>query len=680
MKIVRIAYPVLALLCIAAVALDVWRAHQLSEVESHIVTDSRVLTLVTKVTEQHAELIGQKPLTARDRDALQAELDDALSRLAALADHEMLPEIIELRRLVSETPANLQDERYAQAVITRLSDLARKIVMHIGEDTTERAWSRSGTFALLIALISLVAIFGAGVGVVGARRHERWLSVLANDLRRLAAGERTVETTDHGTDTEMDAIARALRFCARAMVEADEAKASITSAARSDPLTGLGNRRALGDALADLSKPLPEGVKDDRQVALLHVDLDHFKSINDRLGHDAGDFVLTEAARRMRSVLGEHDVLARIGGDEFVMVMVFAGGPEELARRAGALVQKFSEPILYRHNLCAVGISVGAVIAGSVGQVENTERLLINADLALGKAKAAGRNRYTIFDPSMARNYDKEREIAEELHRSFSSGAFETWFQPMVEAGTRRLTGVEMLVRWRHPERGLVLPSKFLAIAESRNLTQEISAETIPRACRQLREWLDSGLDVPKLYLNLSRSELLLPGMVDRLRWILEDADLTPDRIAVEVEEEDCAGRGVELIFANLAELRAMGVEIVLEGFGATDASISNVIELGVGKIKLSRTIIDRMREPEDHAKVLPLLKGMIGFGCELGIVMVGKGVSAPSQITMLRRLGCTELQGDAIAPAMSEQVTRQWLARFANGSIHETEKRTATA
>ena len=510
-----------------------------------------------------------------------------------------------------------------------------------------------------IAILCLLCAFAV------VRRHENWLATLARDLKDLSNGKREVGTRDRGTDSATDRIARALQSCIRSMEEADRAKEAMADVALTDPLTGLTNRRGLSEALSDLARRTSDKGSE-KLVALLHVDLDHFKSINDRLGHDAGDFVLTEAARRMHSVLGADDVLARIGGDEFVMAVVYEGGPEALTRLARSLVQKFNEPILYQHNLCAVGISVGVVVAGPVGRIDMPDRMLINADIALGQAKASGRNRFVIFDPSMARNYEKEREIAEDLHKSFATGAFETWFQPMIAADSRKLTGVEMLVRWRHPKRGLVLPSSFLPIAESRNLTQEISAETIPRACRVFRAWLDQGLDIPKLYLNLSRSELVQPGLVDRLKWILDDSDLEPGRIAVEVEEADCSGRGVELIFDNLSQLHKLGTEIVLEGFGATDASISNVIRLGVKKIKLSRTIVDRMREPGDKANVLPLLKGMIGFGCELGIAMVGKGVSVPSQISMVRRFGCAELQGDAIAPAMSVDVAKSWIGRFA--------------
>ena len=546
--------------------------------------------------------------------------------------------------------------------------IASVVISAVGLGTTlaRGGWAEVGLFSG--PTIFTVLLLVTSLGVTVQNMHLRALRGLAGELDDLADGALRVSNAGQDREDEVGALVRAIGRCARAMERADAARLSMSQMALTDPLTGLANRRGLNDVLEKLDARDPDP---DTQIALMHLDLDHFKAINDRLGHDAGDFVLRQAVSRIQQGLGPDDLLARIGGDEFLIVAQYQGGIDNLTQRAKGLVRRFHETINYDDEVCSVGLSVGVVVAGTPGKLAPRDQAMIHADIALTQAKTAGRGRYVLFDPSMARDREKERAVAADLHNSFGRGAFETWFQPMVDIHANRLTGVEMLVRWRHPERGLVLPTDFLWIAESRNLTQEISAEAIPLACRRFRAWLDEGIKVPKLYLNLSRSELVLPNLVEQIRWVLDDADLTADRIAVEVEEHDCAGRGVELIFENLSKLSELGVEIVLEGFGATDASIANVIRLGVGKIKLSRTIIDRMRGSADHATVVPLLRGLIGFGSELGISMVGKGVTVPSQIVALRGFGCNELQGDAIAPAMPAGAARTWLTQFGAAQTH---------
>lgn len=529
--------------------------------------------------------------------------------------------------------------------------------------------------------VSLPALIGAVGAVLGAGGLLTWHAArnarqLSHDLRRLPPALRGL--VRHGRPAPLpgenrgDALGRSvrrIRGMALGWHRELTTREEIQRLALTDSLTDLPNRRGLMDFLEESVRALSR----DRTLAILHVDLDHFKVINDTLGHDAGDSVLREATKRMSGVLRGSDMLARLGGDEFIIVADGVASESVLELLSERVVQQFARPIAYGEEQCLVGASVGAILAHGDKGPHEAKRLLSDADVALCEAKAAGRNRWCIFTAEMAANMKRRSRQSREIREALLDGEFRAWYQPVLDLADGRVIGIELLTRWEHPERGLLLPQEFLLPAETHNMLEEIGLQVFEEACHQVRRWRAGGVPVPTLHVNMTRGQLIAPGVVDKFSWILDDCNIPPDRISLEINEPSCEGRSVELVFANLALFRELGAQTILDDFGALSCSLGNIVKVGATQIKCDRGLAAGLvgatggTHPHDApGEARRMMTGVVGMATRLGINVIAKGVEDATQVAALQSLGITRMQGDLLAPAMSEADLIRFLGKEA--------------
>lgn len=442
----------------------------------------------------------------------------------------------------------------------------------------------------------------------------------------------------------------------------------IERMAFTDPLTGLPNRRGLL-AFLDLLAESHGDADDDSKIGLIHIDLDHFKTINDTMGHDAGDTVLKEATRRMSTAIRDSDLLARLGGDEFLIVSTGIESEADLTIIADRLLEQFATPILYHQKACNVGVSMGMVLGGQRGRVRDPKRLLINADMALFRAKAQGRGQYAIFNSAMADEARLRNERSIALAKALQEEAFHPWFQPMIDLAENQVSGLELLSRWHDEERGILMPGDFLADAEAHSLMEEIGLQVFEHAIAALQVWRMSGAKVPTVHLNLSRTQLLSSSFVDRLSWKLDEANLPPEQFAVEVDEKNCNARGCEVAFANVRRLRDLGLRVVLDNFGAEQAALSILGPLQARMIKCSPKTFDQMLDNQTRPDKVRILAALENAAKTFGILISAKGVETEHQSSLFLEAGINIQQGDHLVRVLDVDDT----GRFLRGELADT-------
>ncbi|MFK7945461.1 MAG: putative bifunctional diguanylate cyclase/phosphodiesterase [Paracoccaceae bacterium] len=530
--------------------------------------------------------------------------------------------------------------------------VAAAVILHVILD---------GEVARLTSVVTVVSLLAGGVIVITGlvlmavcinfeRRLILDLHQLPRDFQRLLRFGKDEPLAGEGRRDMVGRTAKRLRVLGRQIRDELSAQAEIERLAITDALTDLPNRRGLMTSL----DAVLAGLKPDRTVALLHVDLDHFKLVNDTLGHLAGDQVLQEATQRMSGVLRGSDMLARLGGDEFIIVAHGVENAEVLATLCDRVVRQFAQPIRFGEEHCNVGASVGGrLVFGTESSLE-ARRLLSDADVALCEAKAAGRNRWVIFTEEMAETIQRRTRQSREIREALLDGEFRAWYQPVVDVETGAICGIELLTRWEHPERGLLLPEAFLLPAETNNMFEEIGLQVLEAACFELKAWQSQGLQVPVLHVNMTRVQLVAPGVVDKVSWILDDCNIQPDRVVLEISEQNCEGRSVEVVFATLKRFADLGIETTLDDFGSLSSSLANVTKTGARRIKCSRALVAGLSDPDTEDDTRMMLTGVVSFGRGIGVDIIAKGVEDDAQQQRLTGLGISLMQGDGLAAPMS--------------------------
>ena len=415
------------------------------------------------------------------------------------------------------------------------------------------------------------------------------------------------------------------------------AEERIRFLAHHDELTGLPNRSLLRDRLG---QALARARRTGEQVALLLLDLDHFKDVNDTLGHPVGDEMLRAAAVRLGAVVRADDTLARLSGDEFAVLQTNLRETGSVAALAERLLAALAAPVLLDGQQLHIAASIGVAVHRS--DAADADELVRRADLALYRAKQEGRGRFRFFEPAMDAEARSRRQLERELRRALDAAEFVLHYQPQIELATGRVAGVEALVRWRHPVRGLVAPGEFIPVAEACGLIVPLGAWVLGEACRQVRAWQDGGLELTAA-VNLSpvqvRHDSLLPMIDDILgahrldgHWL--EVELTESLL---LERTDCAAAD------TLQGLAARGIRVALDDFGTGYSSLAYLRRLPVQRIKIDRSFMrDIGTDPDDEAVV----EAMVTMGHTLGKEVVAEGVETPAQLTFLRRLGCDAAQG----------------------------------
>jgi diguanylate cyclase (GGDEF)-like protein/PAS domain S-box-containing protein len=432
------------------------------------------------------------------------------------------------------------------------------------------------------------------------------------------------------------------------ITERRQAEQQIAYMARHDSLTDLPNRMQFREQLARALA----GVSRGERLAVLCLDLDSFKSVNDTLGHLVGDELLKAVANRLRACVRESDTAARVGGDEFAVVQTGIDTATDTATLARRICESLRAPYDLLGQTVVVDASIGIAIAPDDG-TEPTE-LLKNADMALYGAKAHGRGTYRFFEPGMDARMKARRTLELALRAALANGEFELYYQPLVDLQTDAVTTCEALLRWQHPERGMVGPAEFIPVAEEIGLIVPLGEWVLKRACGDAALWRD---DV-KVAVNLSPIQVMSKNLVAVVVGALASSGLPAHRLEIEITESVLL-QNTELTLATLHRLRELGVKISMDDFGTGYSSLSYLRSFPFDKIKIDRCFISGLGDGDDARAIV---QAIAGLARNLGIMTTAEGVETEQQLEQVRFLGCTEMQGYLFSPPRRVEDIRRLL------------------
>ena len=448
---------------------------------------------------------------------------------------------------------------------------------------------------------------------------------------------------EDGALTGHAAIARDVTDQKRARTEAvstarrlQEQAGELTRLAMHDPLTGLANRALLQQRLATALSDRRGGPS-----AVLLLDLDDFKSVNDVFGHSAGDAVLTTIADRLSSCVRPEDTVARLGGDEFVVLVEEAHGRAEVGAIADRVIAASNQPVPWGTETFRVGCSIGITLV-EVMDARTGDAVLRDADIAMYAAKTAGRNRFAVFHPTMREELVAQSQLSRDLREAAAGGQFFLLYQPQVDVRSGRVTGVEALTRWQHPERGLVMPDTFIPVAERAGCIDAIDDWALGEACRQVAAWDAVGLPRLQVAVNISARRLARGDLAETVRSSARAAGVDPARLEIEITETATTTCAIEAARA-LEEVRALGVSIAIDDFGMGHSSFGRLRALPVDRLKIDRSFIAAL---DAHSGSGSIAGAMVAMGGSLGLDVVAEGVETEEQLAVLRALGCSAVQG----------------------------------
>ena len=424
----------------------------------------------------------------------------------------------------------------------------------------------------------------------------------------------------------------------------EAANRQLRHLASHDALTGLPNRMLLDDRIA---QAIAHSQRHSHEFAVLVIDLDRFKLINDSLGHRAGDELLREVAQRLKSAVRAVDTTARVGGDEFVVLL---DGPltQAEAVEIGTRAIKVMEPSLRLLGI-DVHISASIGIAFYPRDGASVDTLLARADAAMYSAKERGRNNLQCYAEGMSTMTQDRVKFESELHEALRNRQFELHYQPKVDTLTGRVNSAEALIRWRHPQRGLVPPNEFISIADECGLLDAIGEWVLFEACRQAKAWQSEGLPSVRVAVNLAPSQFRLANLVDQIRRALEASGLNPQLLEVELTESAVMSDAEESI-QILEAISRMGVLVSVDDFGTGYSSMSYLRRFPIDKLKIDRCFVDQMtRRPEDAS----IVQAIISLAHSLHLKVIAEGVETPEQLALLAELGCDQYQGFHFSPAL---------------------------
>ncbi|PIO98205.1 hypothetical protein CJ014_16245 [Pleomorphomonas carboxyditropha] len=439
----------------------------------------------------------------------------------------------------------------------------------------------------------------------------------------------------------LDELREAKRLAEARNHQLEEANRRVRHTSLHDELTGLPNRRYLMDHLGDLKSGAPEIAG---RIAVLHIDLDRFKQVNDAYGHAVGDRLLRHVAGLMRAVFRPGDIVARIGGDEFVAVCI-SEEPEGLARAlAEALIAGFRHPIDLGELRCRSGLSIGIACSGPGDN--QPAKLLIDADIALYRAKKLGRNRFEFFTPALEAEVVSAKCLADEILTGMEEEQFTAHYQPQFDARTRAMVGIEALARWNHPADGVVPPARFLKVAEDINALPVLDHLVLETALADRLRWIAAGIRVPRIAVNVSMGRLRDERLVDTLSTMA----IGPGALSFELTEAIYLDDSDEVVSENIQRLKALGIEIEIDDFGTGYASIVSLMRLQPNRLKIAHQLTAAVSTSFAQRQ---LIRSIVEIGRTQGIGIVAEGVETLEQADVLAELGCQTLQGYALGRPM---------------------------
>lgn len=414
------------------------------------------------------------------------------------------------------------------------------------------------------------------------------------------------------------------------------AEQKIRELADFDSLTGLPNRRLLRDRFSQLQAAAG---RDESEIAVIFLDLDHFKRVNDSLGHSVGDDLLCEVARRLGTVVRRVDTLARLGGDEFVFAMpgTHATAAVDVARR---LMDVFAKPFWVAGHELTVTPSLGISIFPQDGQ--DIETLLRNSDTAMYKAKEAGRNTFRFYASEMNTATLQRLLLENNLRRAINNNEFVLHYQPLVCLENGLIIGVEALIRWMHPDLGMIMPDRFIHVAEETGLINRIGDWVLGEACRQAQAWCNAGLPSLSVAVNVAPVQFRQAGFVEEVAGALAASGLEAGRLELEVTERTVM-HDADVNLGTLSALHRMGVELSLDDFGTGYSSLAYLKKFPVGKLKIDRSFINDLETDADDRAIASTI---VSMGRNLRLTVLAEGVETAEQLALLRKMGCDMAQG----------------------------------
>ncbi len=524
---------------------------------------------------------------------------------------------------------------------------------------------------VIVAVAALVIVV---VGGVVSRRTRRTLHALTEAARSLSQGDFQVEVPIRSRGPAGE-LARAFNEMAhqlsasRAQItnyqrsleirvrertkELHTATVRAVQIAQTDPLTGLPNRLLFRSKLEDAIK---SAVSDKSRVAVLFVDLDFFKTFNDSLGHDAGDAVLRIAAARLKDAIRQDDLVARFGGDEFVVLItrLEAQHAEHVALLvAEGILEALVKPFDVGTSRLNMPASIGVAMFPHDGA--DASALLKNADTAMYAAKQAGRNRIEHFSGGSSRQQAQRSQYETDMRRGIADNEFFLMFQPQVDAGTGSPTGLEALLRWRHQTRGLIQPGDFITVAEESGIINQLGQRALELACQQFKMWQAQDIH-PRISVNVSAKQLEDPNWLRTVDQTIQSTGIPPQYLDLEITESMLVGNPQNVI-DTLNTLGQMGVTLTLDDFGTGYSSLSYLTRLPFHTIKIDRSFIQHIDDKPRRG----IVQAIVAIAHSLGMRVIAEGVETPLQLSIVRDLGCEEIQGFYLSKPLEAQAIAGW-------------------
>lgn len=446
---------------------------------------------------------------------------------------------------------------------------------------------------------------------------------------------------------------------ARDVTERKQAQETINYQAYHDMLTRLPNRVLMEDRL-DLA--MTHATRNKENLAVMFLDLDRFKWVNDTLGHTTGDRLLQSVSQRLESCLRKGDTLARFGGDEFALILPSVNHKDDAAKIAEKVLEELREPFSIDEHELYVTSSIGIAMYPEAGH--SIEALIASADLAMYAVKERGKNSYEFFNPTMNEASNARLTIERELRKALSTEDIKVCYQPQVDSITERLIGFEALIRWQHPVNGLIYPGDFIPIAEETGLILELGRYVLERACRDVAKWRDEGMTSVRVSINCSGIQVEQETFISEIRDTLARHNLPGDSLEIEITE-NVIMNDMSSVIKKLRELATMGIKIAVDDFGTGYSSLSYLQQFPINTLKIDKSFISSMTETEEATSIV---NAIVALAKGLKLNLIAEGVETDSQLEYLRSLGCESIQGYLFGKAEGLERTEEILACLENG------------